>query len=226
MNDEILTVRDVKHVYEMGTHRLEVLKNVSFSIKKGTTVSIVGPSGSGKSTLLGLIAGLDAPTEGRVFVGGVDLVVLVGQRAVNAVGLLRHDIDPASLVAAREARVRASARHVVEHRDVFRDADRVLGGEHDAKLPDPDALGPHADEEVEQHRVVGELEALQVKMVLGKADGVVAELVGENSLLADLLEHSRVEIAPEAGAAVLDLCTAPDRRQVEQGNLHGFAGLG
>jgi len=51
--------------------------------------------------------------------------VLVGQRAVNAVRLLRHDVDPAPLVTAREAGIRAAAGHVVEHGNVLGHADRV-----------------------------------------------------------------------------------------------------
>ena len=111
-------------------------------------------------------------------VGGVDLVVLVGQRAVDAVRLLRHDVDPAALVAAREAGIGAAAGHVVEHGDVLGDADRVRRRQHDAELADPDALGLHREVEVEQHRIVGDLEALDVEMMLGEADRVVAELVG------------------------------------------------
>src|SRR5690625_3103703 len=48
--------------------RLLVLDNVNFSIEKGSFVSIVGPSGCGKSTLLNLIAGLEQPDKGAVYI--------------------------------------------------------------------------------------------------------------------------------------------------------------
>jgi putative ABC transport system ATP-binding protein len=53
-----------------GTHRLAVLRDVTFEIASGSFVAIVGPSGSGKTTLLGLLAGLDTPTRGTVHLYG------------------------------------------------------------------------------------------------------------------------------------------------------------
>ena len=55
---------------------LTILEDVSFDIRRGESVAIVGPSGSGKSTLLGLLAGLDVPTQGRVWLDGEDLSAL------------------------------------------------------------------------------------------------------------------------------------------------------
>ncbi|HOW77183.1 MAG TPA: ABC transporter ATP-binding protein [Candidatus Competibacteraceae bacterium] len=52
---------------------LVILDDIGFSIAKGESVAVVGASGSGKSTLLGLLAGLDTPTQGRVWLAGVDL---------------------------------------------------------------------------------------------------------------------------------------------------------
>ncbi len=52
---------------------LTILDSLSFSVKRGVTLAVVGASGSGKSTLLGLLAGLDRPTEGRVEVFGQSL---------------------------------------------------------------------------------------------------------------------------------------------------------
>jgi len=52
------------------------LDNISFQVEAGSSLAVVGASGSGKSTLLGLLAGLDIPTTGRVFLDGVDLSVL------------------------------------------------------------------------------------------------------------------------------------------------------
>ena len=55
---------------------MTILHPTSFHIAKGRAVAITGPSGSGKSTLLGLIAGLDAPTTGRISLEGVDITRL------------------------------------------------------------------------------------------------------------------------------------------------------
>lgn len=121
--------------------------------------------------------------------------MLVRQRPVDAVHLLRHDIHPAALIAAREAGVGATVGHVVEHGDVFGDADRVVSRQHDAELADTDAFRLHADVEVEQHRIVGQLEPLDVEVMLGEADRVVAEVVGQPRLLGQIGEHALVEVA-------------------------------
>jgi putative ABC transport system ATP-binding protein len=52
---------------------LVILDDVNFTVARGESVAIVGASGSGKSTLLGLLAGLDRPTRGRVWLTGIDL---------------------------------------------------------------------------------------------------------------------------------------------------------
>ena len=55
---------------------LTILNDVSFSVERGASVAIAGPSGSGKSTLLGLLAGLDVPTQGSVWLDGENLSAL------------------------------------------------------------------------------------------------------------------------------------------------------
>jgi len=55
---------------------LTILDDVTFSVARGATAAIVGPSGAGKSTLLALLAGLDEPTSGRVWLNGTELTAL------------------------------------------------------------------------------------------------------------------------------------------------------
>lgn len=69
----VMDVRDITKSLPLGRERIDILKGISFQIMSGEFVSIVGPSGSGKSTLLGIIAGLDNPTTGQVFIDGVDI---------------------------------------------------------------------------------------------------------------------------------------------------------
>jgi putative ABC transport system ATP-binding protein len=63
-------------IYESAAGRVIALRDVTFKVKKGEFVAIVGPSGSGKSTLLNMIGALDRPTSGKVFIGGVDIFSL------------------------------------------------------------------------------------------------------------------------------------------------------
>ena len=73
---EILKVENLTKIYGKDTTRVVALDHVSFSVKKGEFVAIVGASGSGKSTLLHLIGGVDRPTDGKVFLDGKDIFKL------------------------------------------------------------------------------------------------------------------------------------------------------
>ncbi|HEX6540929.1 MAG TPA: ABC transporter ATP-binding protein [Ktedonobacterales bacterium] len=79
-----LKALDVRKSLPLGRERIDILKGISLRIEHGELVAIVGPSGSGKSTLLGIIAGLDSPTSGRVYVDGVD-VTSMGEGRLAAV---------------------------------------------------------------------------------------------------------------------------------------------
>ncbi len=70
---EILKVENLTKIYGKNTTKVIALDNVSFSVKKGEFVAIVGASGSGKSTLLHLIGGVDRPTSGKVYIDGQDI---------------------------------------------------------------------------------------------------------------------------------------------------------
>jgi putative ABC transport system ATP-binding protein len=67
---------DLSKIYGSGDARVVALSNVTVGFEAGRFTAIMGPSGSGKSTLLHCMAGLDAPTSGRVFIGDVDLTAL------------------------------------------------------------------------------------------------------------------------------------------------------
>jgi putative ABC transport system ATP-binding protein len=72
----MIQLQEVSKTVTSGAEPLTILHPLTLTIPRGTFVAIVGPSGSGKSTLLGLIAGLDAPTAGRVIIDGVDITAL------------------------------------------------------------------------------------------------------------------------------------------------------
>lgn len=73
---EILQVKQLSKTYGTGEAQVQALKQVSFSLQKGTFAAVVGESGSGKSTLLNCIGALDTPTAGSIFVDGQNLFAM------------------------------------------------------------------------------------------------------------------------------------------------------
>jgi putative ABC transport system ATP-binding protein len=72
----MIELRGVSKTVPSGTGQLTILHPLDLTIERGRVVAITGPSGSGKSTLLGLIAGLDAPSEGHIVLDDVDITTL------------------------------------------------------------------------------------------------------------------------------------------------------
>lgn len=68
--DPILHIRNVIKSFTRGDETITVLRNLNLRVEEGEFLAIMGPSGSGKTTLLNLIAGLDRPTQGEVWIGG------------------------------------------------------------------------------------------------------------------------------------------------------------
>jgi putative ABC transport system ATP-binding protein len=72
----MIEVKDITKVYQSGDTALYALQGVSFTIKDGEFVAIMGPSGSGKSTLMHILGALDTPTSGTYFLDGIDVSTL------------------------------------------------------------------------------------------------------------------------------------------------------
>ena len=85
----MIEVRNVRKWIQNGARRVEILKGISLQIPDGKFVAIVGASGSGKSTLLGLLAGLDTPSEGEIWLDEVAI----------------HNLDEAHLAEVRGSRI-------------------------------------------------------------------------------------------------------------------------
>lgn len=76
MNETILKAVGVGKTFDDGRLNLEVLSQINLEVNKGERIAIVGTSGSGKSTLLHLLGGLDAPTQGEVWITGKKMSAL------------------------------------------------------------------------------------------------------------------------------------------------------
>ncbi|HLI03676.1 MAG TPA: ABC transporter ATP-binding protein, partial [Terracidiphilus sp.] len=85
----LIEVRDVKKWIRNGARRVEILRGISLTIPAGQFVAVVGASGSGKSTLLGLLAGLDSPSSGEIWLDGAPI----------------HNLAEAELAAVRGRRI-------------------------------------------------------------------------------------------------------------------------
>lgn len=72
----ILETHDLTRQYEQSDEVITAVNRVNIRIREGEFVAVVGPSGSGKSTLLHLLAGLDRPSAGAVFIRGQDITAM------------------------------------------------------------------------------------------------------------------------------------------------------
>lgn len=124
--NSILSVRDVSKSVTQADGILHILRNISFELERGSVTAIVGASGSGKSSLLAIMAGLDTPSSGTVFLGGKDMFALDedGRAALRAQTMgfvfqnfqlmpnltaLENTMLPLELAGKRDARERALA---------------------------------------------------------------------------------------------------------------------
>lgn len=73
MKLEVLGAENISKIYCPNAVSLQALHDVSVTIQKGEFVAVLGRSGSGKSTLLNILAGLDRPSEGKVYIDGTDI---------------------------------------------------------------------------------------------------------------------------------------------------------
>src|SRR5947208_998520 len=72
----MIAVRNLVKTIRNGAHEVQIIRDISFDVPSKQFVAVMGPSGSGKSTLLGLIAGLDWPSSGSVWIDGRDITKL------------------------------------------------------------------------------------------------------------------------------------------------------
>src|SRR5205823_14745664 len=71
--EPVVTGKDLTRRYGEGDTAVDALRGVSLDIRKGELTAVIGPSGSGKSTLMHILAGLDRPSEGQVWIAGTDI---------------------------------------------------------------------------------------------------------------------------------------------------------
>ncbi len=76
VSNVLLEARNVSHRYKLDHSSVEVLRGVSLEVVRGSFIALRGASGAGKSTLLHLLGGLDQPSEGEIWVDGINLGVM------------------------------------------------------------------------------------------------------------------------------------------------------
>jgi len=106
MNNIVIKTEGLHKIYETTAVPVHALQGVDLEITRGEFTAIVGPSGSGKSTLLNIIGGLDHPTDGKVWVDGIDLSELNNNELIdfrkNKIGFVFQSFNLIPVLTARE----------------------------------------------------------------------------------------------------------------------------
>ena len=87
--DEFVKLQNITKIYKMGEVEIRAADGISFYVRKGEFVVIVGPSGAGKTTVLNILGGMDTATEGTLLVDGQNITEYTGRQLT---GYRREDI--------------------------------------------------------------------------------------------------------------------------------------
>ena len=105
-NEVMVKAVDLCKVVSTSEGQLTILKGINLEIKKSESVAIVGASGSGKTTVLSLLAGLDNPTQGEIFLGGDEITAMDEEQRAHTrgdkVGFVFHTFQLLSSLTALE----------------------------------------------------------------------------------------------------------------------------
>lgn len=83
MDNTVIDAHQVSKIYNPETIPVHAINQVHLHIERGEFTALVGPSGSGKTTLLNMLGGLDRPTEGNIFINGVDITGLSDNKLID-----------------------------------------------------------------------------------------------------------------------------------------------
>ncbi|GAA0375316.1 ABC transporter ATP-binding protein [Bacillus horti] len=104
--DSLLVVKNVEKTYGKGTNRFKALENISFTIDYGEFVGVMGPSGSGKSTLLNVLATIDSPTQGDIYIENDNIAKMKEEKLAdfrrNHLGFIFQDYNLLDSLTVRE----------------------------------------------------------------------------------------------------------------------------
>ena len=128
--DTVIELRKLQRYYTMGEETVKALDGVDLDVGRGEYVSIVGPSGSGKTTLFNLIGGLDKPTQGSVFIDGVDISQLDAYELAwlrcRKIGYIFQSFNLIQVLTALENVALPTVFAGVPHDDGLKKAEKLL----------------------------------------------------------------------------------------------------
>lgn len=128
--DDIVTLKDISRIYG----EVHALDGISFSVKKGEWLAVMGPSGSGKTTLLHLLALMDTPSKGNIFIEGKNTRDLTRQEITvlrrETIGLIFQKFHTVPYLTAVENVMLAQYYHSMADRDDAVDVLRKVGMGH------------------------------------------------------------------------------------------------